>query len=200
MKEGLIKDAFEPVIREIQTIITIAYILSVGVGMLFMYQKYSRFDINIFDYADVFDFLIAPFSDYVILIYIVISAGIVFFVFKMDSFMQKKYPKYYSKVNFGMEKKSWYNIYRYSAVGFLLVFYIILSADSYGKISKKQILKQAPIEIRFADNEIKEGIMIGKTQSVIFLLSDKRVDVIPVTSMIKEITISKSSKLDPIRK
>ncbi len=200
MKEGLIKDAFEPVIKELQTILTIAYILSVGVGMLFMYQKYSRFDINIFDYADVFDFLIAPFSDYVILIYILGSALVAFFIMKTDSFLQKKHPKYYSKINFGIEKKPWFDLYRYLTFSFLLIFYIFLSANTYGKISKKQILKQAPIEIRFADNEIKKGIMIGKTQSVIFLLSGKRVDVIPVTSMVKEITISKRSKLDPIIK
>lgn len=62
MKEGLIKDTYKTVITEIQTILTISYIFAVGIGMLFTFQKYSEFGINIFDYADVFDFLIAPFQ------------------------------------------------------------------------------------------------------------------------------------------
>ena len=40
MKEGLIKDAYELVIKEIQTIITISYIVAFGIGMLFNFQKF----------------------------------------------------------------------------------------------------------------------------------------------------------------
>lgn len=64
MNEGMIKDRYEVIIKEIETVITICYILAVGVGMLFNYKKFSKFGINKFDYADVFDFLIAPFSDF----------------------------------------------------------------------------------------------------------------------------------------
>ena len=39
MKEGLIKDAYELIIKEIQTIITVSYIIAVAVGMLFNFKN-----------------------------------------------------------------------------------------------------------------------------------------------------------------
>jgi hypothetical protein len=39
MKEGLIKDSYELIIKEIQTAVTVAYILAVGIGMLFNHQR-----------------------------------------------------------------------------------------------------------------------------------------------------------------
>jgi len=86
MKEGLIKNAYEDIIKEIQTIITISYILAIGIGMLFNFQKFSEFGINIFDYADVFDFLIAPFSDFKILLFSLISISATFLLLKFDTF------------------------------------------------------------------------------------------------------------------
>ncbi len=62
MNEELIKDAYEAILKEIQTIITVLYLLIVGIVMLFNYHKFAEFNMNIFDYADVLDFIIAPFS------------------------------------------------------------------------------------------------------------------------------------------
>ena len=49
LNEGLLKDAYEVVIKELQTIITIIYLLAVGIGMLFNFQKFAEFGINIFE-------------------------------------------------------------------------------------------------------------------------------------------------------
>ncbi len=73
MREGLVKDTYQLVIKEIQTLITLFYIIAVGIGMLFNFQKFSEFDINILEYADIFDFLIAPFSDVYILFFSIVS-------------------------------------------------------------------------------------------------------------------------------
>ena len=35
----------------------------IAIGMLFTFQRYDEFGINIFEYTDVLDFLIAPFGD-----------------------------------------------------------------------------------------------------------------------------------------
>ena len=61
-----------------------------------------------------------------------------------------------------------------------------IAAIKYGKISKEQILNHASIEVRFSDNEIKKGKMIGKTKDVIFILSGEKVEAIPITSSVKE--------------
>ena len=71
--EGIIKNSYELIIKELQTLMSISYIIAVGIGMLFSFQKYHRFGINILDYADVFDFLIAPFSDVKVLLFSLVS-------------------------------------------------------------------------------------------------------------------------------
>ena len=191
MKEGIIKDTYEVALKEIQTIITISYILAVGIGMLFNFQKFSEFGINIFDYADVFDFLIAPFSDFKILLFTIISLTLTYFIFRLDSFWKRKFPKTYSKQSFGMDKKVWFNSFRYFSFAIVFIFYLFISADKYGRISKEQILNQSSIKIRFSDNESKNGIMIGKTKDVIFLMTGEKVEAIPITSLVKEIEIIK---------
>lgn len=189
MKEGLIKDTYELVIKEIQTIVTISYVLIVGIGMLFTYQKYSEFGINIFDYADVFDFLIAPFSDFKILLFSTITITLVFIFFKLDTYWQKKYPKNYSKMNHGFDKKSWFSIYRYSAFSIMFVCYLYLSADFYGKFTKKEIEGNSKINIKYSDNENINGIVIGKTKDILFLLQNENVKAIPINSNVKEFEI-----------
>ncbi|WP_347175170.1 hypothetical protein [Polaribacter uvawellassae] len=189
MKEGLIKDTYESIIKEIQTVITASYIIAVGIGMLFNYQKYSEFDINIFNYSDVFDFLIAPFSDFYILLFATASILFVSILIKLDTLWKNKWPKSYSKASFGIDKKSWYKTYR--IVLFIISFflYLYLSADSYGKYTKDRINNLNDISIKLADNEIKSGKLIGKTKDVIFLLNNENVYAIPISSLVKEIKI-----------
>jgi hypothetical protein len=189
--EGLIKDKYEAFFREIQGIISIFYILAVAIGMLFNYQKYSQFGINIFDYADIFEFLVAPFSDIIILFFTIGSCIFVYYFFKFDVWLMKKYPKFYSLIAFGWNKKNWYKPYRYLV--FLMIFFSSLYyiAIYYGELTAIKVKKQAPISIRFVDDEIKEGISIGNTKQVIFLLEGEKVKVIPFTTLVKEFEIKK---------
>ena len=190
-KEGILKNTYELVFKEFQTIITIFYILTVGIGMLFNYKKFAEFGINIFDYADVFDFLIAPFSDYRIVIFALLSMVVPYLLFIFDRYYKKNHAESYSKMNYGWDQKIWYKQLLKLSYIFLIIFYIYISAKIYGKVSKHQIIKQNPIEVRFSDNEIKKGIMIGKTKDVLFLLIGDKVEAIPITSFVKEIQIMK---------
>jgi hypothetical protein len=189
MKEGLIKDTYELIIKEIQTVITASYIIAVGIGMLFNYQKYSEFEINIFNYSDVFDFLIAPFSDFYIMLFATTSILFVSILFKLDTLWKNKWPKSYSKASFGSDKKSWYKTYRILLIVISFVLYLYMSADYYGRYTKDKITIQNDISIRLSDNEIKTGKLIGKTKDVIFLLNDENVYAIPISSSVKEIKI-----------
>ena len=191
MKEGIIKNTYELLLKEFQTITTIFYILTVGIGMLFNYKKFAEFGINIFDYADVFDFLIAPFSDYRIVVFALLSMVVPYFLYILDDYYKKNHAESYKKMNTGFGEKIWYqNLMKFSYI-FLIIFYVYVSAKIYGKVVKVQIVKQSPIEIRFSDNEIKKGIMIGKTKEVIFLLIGDKVEAIPITSFVKEIQVMK---------
>lgn len=189
MKEGIIKDAYELIIKEIQTIISISYIAAVGIGMLFNYQKFIQFGINIFDYADVFDFLISPFSDVKILSFTIISILIALLIAYLDVSWKRKFPEAYSRFNLGWDEKSWFTGLRVISTGILIILYLVIASGIYGKISREEILNQTLTRIRFSDDEIKSGKMIGKTNDVIFLLSDEKVEAIPITSLVKEIEI-----------
>jgi hypothetical protein len=189
MKEGLIKDTYELILKEIQTVVTISYIIIVGIGMLFTFQKYSEFGINIFDYADIFDFLLAPFSDFRILLFSTVTIIIVFFFFKLDFLWKRKYPKSYSILNFGLDKKSWFSLYRIFLFAIVFIYYLYLSADFYGKITAKIIKEQAPITLKYSDNQTINGVLIGKTKDLLFLLQHENVIAIPITSLVKEFEI-----------
>ncbi|MGB5819381.1 MAG: hypothetical protein WBG90_07830 [Saonia sp.] len=189
MKEGLIKDVYELILKEIQTVITISYVFAVGIGMIFNYQKYAEFDINIFDYADVFDFLIAPFSDFYILLFATASTVFIIVLFYLDSLWQKKWPKFYSIANFGLDKKSWFKIYRSVLIILSLILYLFISADYYGTYTRKKVIDQKNITITLADNETKTGKLIGKTKDIVFLFRNENVYAIPITSLVKEIKI-----------
>lgn len=190
MKEGLIKDAYELIIKELQTVISIAYILTVGIGMLFNYKFYAEFDINIFDYSDVFDFLLAPFADYRILLFSVLSLLISLLLLKFDSEWKKRSPRSYSRANFGWDKKSWFKTFRYGSFAFCFIIYLFASADIYGRHTKKDVLAEPPVQVTFADNQTKSGIMIGKTLDVIFLKIDSKIEAIPITAQVKNISIN----------
>lgn len=185
MKEGLIKDTYEAIAKELQLVLSMAYLLMVGIGMLFNYQKYSEFGINIFQYADVFDFLIAPFEDWRIFAFSIASSLIPVFLFMIDRAWQRKGPKSYSLFAFGMDKKSWYNSSRFIAIGLLFIFYTYTFANSYGEKAKERILASDDITIRFADDEVVMGKEIGKTDDVFFLLREDQVRIIPFNSLVK---------------
>lgn len=189
MKEGLIKDAYELVIRELQSVVTVAYICMVGIGMLFNYHYYDNFGVNIFEYGDVLDFLITPFEDIIIVVFTVLSSILVWGLSQADKFWKKKSPKWYSTLNFGIDKSSWFTVYR--GVGFTLLFllYLNLSAMIYGDLKSVKVKDQVDIEVRFSDNEIISGKLLGKTQGVLFLLQEEKVKAIPITAMVKEYDI-----------
>lgn len=186
MKEGIIKDAYEKIIKEIQTILTISYLLMVAVGMLFNYHKYAQFGINIFDYADVFDFLIAPFSDPKILLFSVGSVFISYLIIRLDFALKKMFPRWYSISNFGLDKRKWFETYRTILLSSVFIIYLFIAASSYGGITAKKIRDQKPITITFQDDSIKKGILIGKTKDVLFILNNCKVDAIPISASVKE--------------
>lgn len=189
MEEGLIKDTYELVIKEIQTLVTIFYLLTVGIGMLFNYQKYAEFDINIFYYADILDFLIAPFSDGYILLFATTSIILVYFLIKADIWMKNQWPKTYSVLSLGQAKKPWFKNVIIITYVLSAILYLYLSADIYGSYTKGKIMDRSDISIRLEDNEVRSGKLIGKTKEVVFLLNDENVYAIPITSLVKEIKI-----------
>lgn len=180
------KKGIEIIRGDVQTIITVSYILIVAVGMLFTHKKYAAFGIDIFEYADIFDFLIAPFSDFKIVLFSVITLFLIFFIIRIDILWRIKYPKTYSKMWLKIDKKKWYGTFRYLSFFFLLLFYLNISANLYGRTSKTEILRKPETAVKFSDNSFSEGVIIGKTKEVLFLVQNGIVKAIPIHAMVKE--------------
>ena len=173
----------EPLIKDIQTVLSVSYVIAVGIGMLFNFKKFSAFGINIFEYADVLDFLVVPFSDVVILLFTLVSVVVAYFILKLDLYWERKFPKAYDRLSMGMNKKKWYGVMRYGSVALVLVTYLYISASTYAKLEKRSLKRQQESVLRFMDNELLKGIIIGKTKDVLFLLSDDKIKAIPISAV-----------------
>lgn len=189
MQDPVFQQTYRIIRKETQAIITVSYLLAVAIGMLFNAQKYAQFDINIFDYADIFFFLIAPFTDLKILLFTISSVLLTYIVFRVDRFWKIRFPKSYSVGSLGLDKKPWFEYSRSIALVILFPLYLYTSAHIYGTISKKHIMNQPSINLKFTDNEIVNGIYIGKTTEVIFMYTDNKVKAFPITATVKEIEI-----------
>ena len=192
MSEVKTSSALNVLLKQAQTIITLLYLIMVGTGMLYYDRKYSEFDINIFQYADIFYFLVAPFEDGFILLLSSIVVLLFAFAYKADGVLARKFPRMYSASNFGMDKKPWFKRMQVAVwmitVSLVLVYY----AHLYGNRAKRLILESEPVTISYAENEEVTGKMIGKTDDTLFLLTGTEVKAIPLTSLVKEIVITNS--------
>ncbi|MEO9852312.1 MAG: hypothetical protein ABJH72_01135 [Reichenbachiella sp.] len=189
MKEEDSKNSFEIIAQQTQSVITIAYVFGVAVGMIFNFHKFSEFGINIFDYVDVFDFLIVPFADPKILLFTLVSLLVSYLLFKADLFWREKHEKSYTVMSLGWHKKDWYEKFRFAAFSGLFVYYLFIAANVYTVDSSEKIRKTAPINIRLVDNEIISGVLIGKTANILFLLKGDEVKAVPISSLVKEFDI-----------
>ena len=180
-KNGLIDDKYELIVKEFQTFLSVFYLILVGIGMLFSYKKYSRFGINIFQYSDIFDFLLTPFRDLSIFIFSLISISLVFLVYKVDKFTKKKFPKYYkSKYRVGLMRSQ-----PVLSLTITFILYLFIFSGKYGKYIEKRILKNPKsIEIVLNNEETKNGNLIGKNNGYVFLLeNDSEVNIYPITNL-----------------
>ena len=188
-EKTLLNSIYDNIIRDMRIVLALFYVFAVGIGMLFAYFRYLQFGINIFEYADLFDFLITPFSDYRIILFAAVSLVLAYGFIVFDSMWKQKFPRSYTIVNFGLPKTRFFKYYRSAASIIIIIFYLFVSAMTYGRVTRERVLKQPSVEIRFFDDEIKEGKMIGKTKDVIFLLIDDSTAAIPTTSLVKEIRV-----------
>lgn len=108
---------------------------------------------------------------------------------RLDVFWKSKYPKMYSKMWLGLDRKKWFGPFRYLSFFFLLLFYLNISANLYGVTSKTEILQKTEIVVKFSDDSFTEGINIGKTKEVLFLYQTGQVKAIPIHASVKEFEV-----------
>lgn len=159
------KNITSKITANFQIWITLIYLFAIGLGMLFNYYKYYYFKINIFDYASVFDFLIAPFADFRILAFTILTISATYLIYLVDNRWKNKYPKSYSYFTFDLDRYFWYKKIRIGLISILFLMYILNAASLYGKMVKKEIINQQPITISYVDNQTEKGFFYRKNRS-----------------------------------
>ena len=186
--EGLIKDRYEIIFKELQNILAFGYLALIIIGMIYEAIYYSYFAINIFEYSEVLDFLLAPFRRPLTIIYLLIAITAMVVGFILDKWFQKM-PKLYRFLHFGMANKSWFPTYRRWSLVITFILLVVIYAGLVGKISYEKILddKKPDLEIQFSETDHKfTGKSIGKNGSYLFLLDmDHQVYIIPIDNDIR---------------
>jgi len=186
-KNELIDDKYELIVKEFQTVLSVFYLLLVGIGMLFSYSKYSKFGINIFQYSDIFDFLLTPFRDITIFVFSFVTVFVVYLVFKLDKLTKNKLPKFHnSKFHIGLMKSK-----PVVSVVLLFLLYLFIFSGKYGEMNKKRILTNPNIiEIVLANGKNIKGNLIGKNNGYVFLLEkENEVNIYPISNSINIIKL-----------
>ena len=180
-------------ILDSQAYITLGYLTVVIIGMMFDYDYYKRFNINIFEYADVLDFLLAPVKSITLMLFAFTTVIVVLIFFRLDKLWLAKFPKTYKRFNFGMDKAA-SDKYRPYLFTFALFAYFLLASGVYGKKMYNEFQGETDlIEVIFeSDQRVIKGKLIGKNTDYIFLETiTKVIKAIPVASDVQEIIISK---------
>ncbi|MBI1183995.1 hypothetical protein GC194_06975 [bacterium] len=166
----------------VQNYITTWYLLAVAIGMLFTYKRYAQFGINIFDYADVFDFLIAPFSDLKILFFTLVALAFPVLMLLVNRFVWKNKRLASLRARHGFSPKSYLLVV-------LIICYVYVAANYYAAVAAAEIVHQAPVQIIYQNNEKLQGQLIGKTGDVVFLLINEKVSVVPLNSAVVQMQL-----------
>lgn len=174
-----------------QAYITLGYLTIVVIGMMFDYKYYSHFAINIFEYADILDFLLAPVKNLELILFAVTSMILVYLLFRIDRYWENKWPKSHKRFNFGMSTETLKKYRPFIAV-FALIAYLGVASDLYGdKMFRRFQKSPKEIEVVFeSDQRVLKGKLIGKNADYILMQTDDlAVKAIPVSSDVQEIII-----------
>lgn len=178
--------------RDISLTISILYIVLVAIGMLFKAIFYAFFHINIVEYSDISDFLLAPFRDPIILI---MSIGTVLFFHALnifDNWMEVKAPRINALFYYGFDKEKYQAWFSMKGMATMIVTYTVLFAYVYGSFSSKNIKKSyvSTVVVSFKDNKFEPTdtlIYVGKTNTFTFFYkrNDKQTVVVPLSDVLK---------------
>lgn len=158
-------------------------------------QKYALFGINVFEYASVFDYLIAPFNNPQIMLFTLGSLLFCGLVIWSNLWMAKRFKRLYTWMWLGLNNKSWFGAFSFVTFLALILVYVWLASLAHALVSWQSFNTTEPIEVVFADGESKQGKLIGKTQSYLFLHADERIKVVPVTAAVKRLVLKEPKML-----
>jgi hypothetical protein len=179
--------------KDISLSLSLAYVALIGIGMMFSYQYYDIWGIDIFQFAGFGDFLLAPFRDMMVFFFVVISVLISFFAVGLSRKLDRKYPHLSKYWNLGVsvESKNYNRLMNFNGI-FGIVVYLHLSSVGYSIIRRHNFKKHPEryrVEIEQEDNMFRTFLLIGLTENYVILMSesDNQVFALPLEGGVRSI-------------
>jgi hypothetical protein len=162
--------------------LTFGYIMLIVIGLLFDFSYYYALKINVIQFVELDDLLLAPIQDVWILITVFGFCLFVYGIIEWDIWWRKNNPESYIKWNKWSGNKDPFSEKAIRRRSFLFpvlfIFYIILGANSYGVLKAKRVKKGQADKVHLTtkdvatdslNNKNKPVFFIGKTKSFVFV-------------------------------
>ena len=192
--EGIVRDKYETTIRELQTVLASGYLCLIIIGMIYEAAFYQPFGINIFEYAEILDFLLVPFRRPVTLLLLLGIIMLFYAMYYLDIISERKFPKFYRVMYFGLSSRTMKGFATYRIVAYIvvLVVYIGFSGLLLGEKTHEQLINERHpdiiIQYTTSNKSVFRGKKIGKNGSYLFVMDlQDKVRIIPIDSHIQEI-------------
>ncbi len=178
------ENPFQLFFKEPQRFLGIAYLLLILLGMLQEGVYYSTFKINIFEYSEVFDFLMAPFRHSISIVILCFLFFVSYALYLFDLFLQKNHPRIHDILNWRVNKKEWFQAYRIAAFSFFFLSFLFYYFMYNSNKQKNNLLAKETTNVKIVFDSQQNNYLvankIGATTNYIFILDkEKQVQVVP---------------------
>ena len=167
-------------------VLTIAYVLLTFVGMVHDWWFYMYFRINILDFSETTDFLVAAIRNPLVIILSLIPILILLFFQRMRETARRK-SSWYDQYQKKYERSRWNTLsMRVMVYGWFIVIYAILFTQIYAKREAERIKTGKGRKVSFlrSDGIIsdEQPILLGTTGKFVFLYfpSRKATEIVPI--------------------
>jgi hypothetical protein len=184
--------------------LSLLYLYATGIGLVYSATLYGRFGLNIFDYSEISDFLLAAFKVPAVFLTMLWIGVISVFIARLSGISKKEVVERQVAIEETVEpSRPDFELpvlltgYRGLFVGLILSAFILSVAFPFGSaIAKASSIKdgeQTAVDVRYrsysgsGDQAIKPGLQpIGATQKAIFFydVGEKRTIVIPQAQIV----------------
>jgi len=164
--------------------ISLGYLLLIGIGMLFSYQYYANWGIDVFQFAGFEDFLLAPFKDMLVLFFVPVSVLISYLAIRFSKKLDRKYPRLSKYWNFGItaESKNYNQFMNFHLFAGILLYLHISSSifSAYREYRVRKHPENYRVNVQLEDGSFQPYLLLGLTENFVLVLSEKERQAIAI--------------------
>jgi hypothetical protein len=172
--------------------ITLAYLFLAGLGMLHRVLVLRKFGINVLDYAEPSDFLLAAFRDPLIVLACIAPIPVVWLYYRGAQWIGKRVPQHHW-VHGGARGQEWYGRHRSALFSLTIGLWALAASLTYAnsvatdlRAGKGRRVQADVVSGTLPAADDTAGLLLlGTTQKFVFLYDDARqvTSVVPVDNV-----------------